>query len=197
MDLEQLKAPFSGEDVRWRVGFTNDNGTRGSALAYVEARLVQQRLDDVVGLDGWASEITPILENGMVTGAKCRLTIFTENGEVWREDFGSATENEALKAAASDAFKRAAVQFGIGRYLYELPSTWVDLDNNGRFRETPELPDWALPEEERNLAQAQEEPEPERESTPRHRNHERPARPQRNSGYERPARAQPQARWRD
>ncbi|WP_414039423.1 Rad52/Rad22 family DNA repair protein [Acidithiobacillus sp. M4-SHS-6] len=174
--MEALKAPFPLAEIRWRVGFRNSNNTRGSALAYVDARTVMERLDEVLGTDGWASEITPISSGDGFVGAKCRLTLFLEAGEVWREDFGAVPESgqEPLKSAASDAFKRAAVQFGIGRYLYELPTTWVDLDADGRMRETPELPDWALPESERTS-----EPEPERA----------PARTRRS--------ATPRARWRD
>lgn len=153
---DELKMPFPSSDIRWRVGFRDDAGHRGSALAYVEARTVMNRLDDVLGPDGWSSEIKPIQEDGRLTGAICRLTIFVEGGEVVREDFGAAPEGqEAIKGAASDALKRAAVQFGVGRYLYELPSTWVNLDSNGRLGEIPELPDWALPEEEREERERQ------------------------------------------
>jgi hypothetical protein len=51
-----------------------------------------------------------------------------------------------LKAAFSDALKRAAIKLGVGRYLYRLPSQWVDYDPTaGRFVKTPQLPAWALP----------------------------------------------------
>ncbi len=161
---EKLAEPFGREDIHWRVGFRSERGDRGSALAYIEARAVMDRLDTVVGPEGWASEVSPIFENGALTGAKCRLTLFLESGEVWREDIGAASEGEALKGAASDALKRAAVQYGIGRYLYNLPGTWVDLDGNGRLSETPELPDWALPAEEVQARQ-QAEPAPRRART--------------------------------
>ena len=51
---------------------------------------------------------------------------------------------EAEKGQASDSFKRSAVLWGIGRYLYYLPNTWVDIDTNNKFK-APKLPKWALP----------------------------------------------------
>ncbi len=51
---------------------------------------------------------------------------------VSKSDVGTASQWEASKGCASDALKRAAVHFGIGRYLYALPQVWVDLDGEGR-----------------------------------------------------------------
>ena len=71
-----------------------------------------------------------------------------------REDVGLAQEGgvDNLKAAASDALKRCAVQFGIGRYLYDLPQPWVDWDDTKRLPVNgyPALPSYALPEHERS-----------------------------------------------
>jgi hypothetical protein len=75
----------------------------------------------------------------------CRLTIFglgahSGTGEGWADD-----EN-ALTSADAQALKRACVCFGLGRYFYDLPQTWVDLDEHDRPRWLPELPAWALPQ---------------------------------------------------
>ena len=60
-------------------------------------------------------------------------------GEEWADDQNAATRAEA------QAFKRACACFGLGRYLYDLDTVWVDLDQYNRPVRTPNLPDWALP----------------------------------------------------
>jgi hypothetical protein len=63
---------------------------------------------------------------------------------VWKANGAGETQVEGKKGEYSDAFKRAAVMWGIGRYLYDLPNVWVNLDQYGKF-EPPNLPDWAIP----------------------------------------------------
>jgi hypothetical protein len=81
----------------------------------------------------------------------CRLRL--RFGEEWivKVDVGSPSEQpdggDRLKAAFSDALKRVAVKFGIGRYLYRLPSVWCDWDAKAkRFTKQPQLPPWAVPQ---------------------------------------------------
>jgi len=69
----------------------------------------------------------------------------------YKTDVGSPSEQpddgDRLKAAFSDALKRAAIKLGIGRYLYRLPRQWVDYDPQSKqFAKTPMLPAWALPQ---------------------------------------------------
>lgn len=151
--LRRLVAPFPAKAVKWRVGSTTKDKTRGSALAYVEARAVMKRLDQVFGPSGWSFETRPVsLEvtgrNGQITesGFIGRLTVTWPSGKTTvREDAGAASDIEPLKGGASDALKRAAVQLGIGRYLYHLPTRWVPLRDGKYLAETPNLPDWAIP----------------------------------------------------
>lgn len=58
------------------------------------------------------------------------------------------TQVEGEKGKFSDAFKRAAVLWGVGRYLYYLPNTWCNL-SNGKIKQTPNLPNWAIPKEKK------------------------------------------------
>ena len=123
--INELKKVFPPEKINWRVGNTNkktNNGraTIGSALAYIDARDVMERLDDVVGVDKWQCKYP-------YPGC-CELSI--KFGEEWitKSNAAGETQVEAEKGQASDAFKRAAVLFGIGRYLYDLPFIWVDLE---------------------------------------------------------------------
>ncbi|RTH99007.1 Rad52/22 double-strand break repair protein [Thermus scotoductus] len=100
-------------------------------VAYVDARTVLDRLDEVVGPEGWqdAYEVLADRETdkGRIVEVRCRLTILGTT----KEDVG---EGDTLKAAFSDALKRAAVKFGVGRYLYRLEKLWVPL-KDGQIEE--------------------------------------------------------------
>jgi hypothetical protein len=124
-----LRAPFPAESVEWRPqGKTGVGGKRVQLVAYVDARCIQERLDAVVGVGGWSFALTPLaVEGGELRVALGTLTVHG----VSKSDVGTASQWEASKGCASDALKRAAVQFGIGRYLYALPQVWVDLDGEG------------------------------------------------------------------
>lgn len=160
---KQLSEPFSLATVKFRAGATNkeqnnDVVTKALALAYLEARDIQDRLDEVVGLLNWVDSYKVIREGQWGVEVECTLTIHG----VSKTDVGIGGD---AKAAYSDALKRAAVKFGIGRYLYKLPKKWVDAKQIGRnvkLLETPNFPYWALP----NNIKAEPEPEPEPELEP-------------------------------
>jgi hypothetical protein len=145
----RLQAPFSAHLVGWRAAAFNKDRTRAMLLAYVDARAVQDRLDAICP-DGWSFEIE-VIQAASPT-VKGRLTVLG----VAREDIGEAAEGSAmgggsLKAAASDALKRCGVQFGIGRYLYDLPKQWADWNDQKREpKNAPQLPEWARPDFERS-----------------------------------------------
>ena len=142
--FERLAAPFSPDAISWRVGSTNQDKTKGLALAYLDARDVMDRLDLVCGPDGWQNRYShvggiTVCELGVrvqVPGYKAdetmALTLVEPERWIWKADGAGASDIEAEKGALSDAFKRAAVRFGIGRYLYHLPSPWVELEPAGR-----------------------------------------------------------------
>jgi hypothetical protein len=122
------------------------SGQRALALAYVDARVIQDRLDDVLGVTGWQDEYECLPDGSVVCRLRLRL------GEEWitKMDVGGQSEQpdegDRRKAAFSDALKRAAVKFGIGRYLYRLPQLWCDYDPQKRqFTRPPTLPAHALP----------------------------------------------------
>lgn len=128
MDLSALAAPFPPETVSWRVGATNADKTKGLALAYIDARDVMKRLDDVVGPAGWQSEFIETAKGRVL----CRLGINCGGEWVWKSDGAGDSDVEAEKGAISDALKRAAVHWGIGRYLYDMPATWVQIEQRGK-----------------------------------------------------------------
>lgn len=137
--LEQLKEPFPANLIHWRVGATNKDKTKGIALAYLNARDVMKRLDEVVGIDGWQCKYP-------FQGC-CELSIRINGEWITKANMAGETQVEAEKGQASDAFKRAAVLFGVGRYLYYLENKWVEIDEYRKIKQPPMLPAWALPKE--------------------------------------------------
>src|SRR5262245_44278412 len=106
-------APFEANEVRKR------KGGGGIDLHYITARTAMNRLDQVAGPENWEDEY-----RGTKDGLVCRLSITLPDGRViTKEDGGGfadmADEDDAEKSGYSSAFKRAAVKFGIGRYLYK------------------------------------------------------------------------------
>jgi hypothetical protein len=139
-----LAAPFEVNEVKFKP--QSVKGNRALALAYIDCRVIQDRLDDVLGIENWMDEYE-VLNDGSVI---CRLKLKFGDQWVTKTDVGSPSEQpdpgDRLKAAFSDAMKRAAVKFGIGRYLYRLSATWADYDPQKRqFSQAPQLPNWALP----------------------------------------------------
>lgn len=114
-------APFNPDDVEFRAVSKEMDG-KAYCVAYVDARVVAQRLDDVAGVGNWAFEweAVSITDKG-VTAAKGTLTVYG----VAKSDIGDADNREVSKSSVSDALKRAAVLWGIGRYLYNLSNWFV------------------------------------------------------------------------
>lgn len=125
--FDKLSEPFSPDAISWRIGSTNAEKTKGMALAYLDARDVMDRLDLVCGPGGWQCRYSHA--NGKTV---CDLAVKCGDEWVWKADGAGDTDVEAEKGALSDAFKRAAVRWGIGRYLYHLPSPWVEIEQKGR-----------------------------------------------------------------
>lgn len=128
-----LSAPFAPETVQWRPASGKGGANqRVQLVAYIDARDVQDRLDAVVGPGAWSYEIEPIVvDKGELQVARGRLILHG----VSKDDIGTASNWDASKGCASDALKRAAVQWGIGRYLYDLPAVWCQLDERGNVPE--------------------------------------------------------------
>jgi hypothetical protein len=148
IDLKALAAPFPPEKISWRAQ-TVSNG-KALALAYIDARDVQDRLDQVCGPHNWQcryphATTKTVCEIGInVIGEREDPEGAEPESErwVWKADGAGDSDIEAEKGALSDAFKRAAVKWGIGRYLYDLESPWVpcELGQNGKFRKFTDDP---------------------------------------------------------
>lgn len=154
IDFTKLATPFNEKDVEWRLQScgSSSKGFWGICLAYITNRAIQQRLDDVCGPENWKNEFATGPNGGILCGLSIRC-----NGEwVTKWDGAENTQVEAVKGGLSDSMKRAAVQWGIGRYLYSLDENWADVKENGKYRgrtkdgkdfkwNPPKLPSWALP----------------------------------------------------
>jgi len=126
IDLAALSAPFPPEQVSWRVGSTTKDKSKGMALAYIDARDVMERLDAVCGPAGWQC-LYPHVAGKTV----CNIGIKVGDEWIWKADGAGDSDVEAEKGALSDAFKRAAVKWGVGRYLYDVDSPWIALEQKG------------------------------------------------------------------
>ena len=155
MDLSKLKDCFEPNDIEWRLqqcGKTKDGKIWGMALAYVTNRAIMNRLDEVCGPENWKNEFKAAPDGGILCGISIKI------GDEWvtKWDGAENTDIEAVKGGLSGAMKRAAVQWGIGRYLYKLEESWINANENGAYRgktkdgttfkwDAPALPAWALP----------------------------------------------------
>lgn len=137
----RLAEPFEANEIKWKPAMVK--GDRALALAYIDARLVMDRLDDVVGVGNWQDSYEQLSDGNVA----CTLRVRIAGEWISKTDVGGESEQpddgDKCKAAFSDALKRAAVKFGVGRFLYRLPQQWVDYDPQRRqFKRTPGLPTW-------------------------------------------------------
>ena len=115
--LKQLLDPLP---YKWRVQSFSKSFPSATCIAYVDSRLIQNRLDEVMGAENWQTEFYGV--NGLTF---CRLSIRINGEWIHKSDCGSESDIEKEKGLASDAFKRGAVHFGIGRFLYDLGVQYV------------------------------------------------------------------------
>jgi len=160
MDLNKLKEPFPAEDIQWKPGTMTKDKKKALAMAYVDARAIQDRLDEVCGMDGWGTNYQ-VVDGGIL----CYLSIHTSKGLTLKCNGAPETNFEKFKGGLSDAFKRAASTWGIGRYLYKLEAKWEPIetynDRFSKFKSVPTLPKWALPSGDTNAkVEPKEKPKP-------------------------------------
>lgn len=170
--LEALKKPFKPEEIEWRANSFSETTQKALAFAYIDGRALMNRLDEVLGAENWQdnySQITGGDDKKAKRGYLCQLSLRIGPDDTWVTKMDGADESdiESIKGGLSDAFKRAGVKWGVGRYLYDLPSTWVKAEKTGfgiKLLATPSLPSWALPSGSVNKPSAQQ-PLPEKYTT--------------------------------
>lgn len=160
-NIEELLAkPFPPEDIEWRVsrcGINKNGEAYAWVVPYIDSRAVMERLDQVFGVAGWQDSYQHY-EDGFIATLKVKI------GDEWIEksDGAPKTNYEGFKGGISDALKRVAVKFKIGRYLYNLHENYVTIHKKMEFPtdkyifddhkkvsgfwSVPLLPQWALPD---------------------------------------------------
>jgi hypothetical protein len=126
-----INNPIQPDEIEWRVQSAKDG--KMTIVPYITNRCVMDRFDNAFGSWNWNSEFREI-DNGFI----CRLTVRFNGETIYREDGASKTAIEAEKGGISDAMKRAAVQFGLGRGLYKYPR--VVIADGNKY-----IPNWAYP----------------------------------------------------
>ncbi|MBC8151532.1 MAG: DNA repair protein Rad52 [Bacteroidetes bacterium] len=134
MELNALTAPLTTHEIDWRVQSQTKDGQKIIVVPYITNRCVMQRFDEQFGWSGWQNEIKEI-DGGFL----CTITAVLPGGEIIRKtDGASRTAVEPIKGGISDAMKRCAVQFGLGRALYDFPKVFIQTTD--KF-----IPGWAAP----------------------------------------------------
>ena len=136
--MAELKEPFNEDELEFKVGATNEDKSMGLALAYVEARAIQNRLDRVLGVTNWKVQYREI-----TGGFICNLAIRVNDEWTDKEDGAQVTDYESIKGGISSAFKRVAASgYGVGRYLYDVRNQWFSIKQRGKsyiFTDRPTL----------------------------------------------------------
>jgi hypothetical protein len=120
--IDLLAKPFNLQHVEVKPSATTSDKAHALAIAYVDSRIYQKRLDYLAGVEGWAAHFEPWGPTRLI----CRLTILGVTKEATGE--GSPNDENCGTIAEAQAFKRACSAFGCGRYLYDLPQIWVAYD---------------------------------------------------------------------
>ena len=119
----KLNTPLTINEIDFRVQSVNKGGY-ATILAYKDARVDMNRLDAVYGVDGWQKKYDLI--DGKLF---CSVGVYSEKLQqwIWKQDVGTESNTEKEKGQASDAFKRACFNLGIGRELYDYPLIQIQL----------------------------------------------------------------------
>ena len=132
MDLSNIRT-LTADEIEVRIGTKAKSGSGASLLLYKNSRVDMAILDELVGPMNWQRD-----HKERKGGIYCGVAIKNENEWIWKWDAGVESNTEPQKGEASDSFKRACVNWGIGRELYTSPSIWVDLTaeewNDGKPR---------------------------------------------------------------
>lgn len=113
---------LNADEIECRVATINAKGL--SLLLYKDARVDQNILDEAVGAANWQRHHTR-------DNANCIVSIWDDDKKQWieKEDTGTESFTEKEKGLASDSFKRACFNWGIGRELYTAPFIWISAEN--------------------------------------------------------------------
>lgn len=126
MKAIELNTPLTVDEIDFRIQSISHKGW-ATILAYKDARVDMKRLDDVFGVEFWQKKYS-VINNNLF----CSVGIYNQQLQewIWKEDVGTESMTEKEKGQASDAFKRACFNLGIGRELYDYPRIFLQLKDN-------------------------------------------------------------------
>lgn len=143
--LEAFGKPFPSSDISWRMQYVDKAKSEGFAVPYLDARAISDRLDEVVGQYNWKDDYETWhcyteeskdqnKDPKSVNSQLCTIYIYDEERKEWigKTDGAENTDFESIKGGISDSFKRCAVKWNIGRYLYKFEPVWVKAKARGR-----------------------------------------------------------------
>ena len=138
MELKDLSKPLTVDQIEFRIQSINKAGN-ATILAYKDARCDMQRLDEVCTPLYWKREHSRDNRN-------CTISIYSQEIKEWvgKEDTGTESNAEAQKGLASDSFKRAGFNWGIGRELYDYPLIQIWLKGEGVLGKGDKISEWQL-----------------------------------------------------
>lgn len=161
LNLEKLGDFFDAADVEWRAQRSGYNARTKKpwvmVMPFITNRGVMARLDEVCGPAGWRNEYKD--SPGITKGVLCGISILVDGEWITKWDGADQTSMEAVKGGLSNSMKRAAVQWGIGRYLYMMETQYVEVKEKGQhyisskrgetpvfkgYWTDPDLPKWAV-----------------------------------------------------
>jgi hypothetical protein len=170
---DELCKPFDLSELKFFPAARSGDKKKGKVATYADARVYMERLDKVVP-GGWTTSYRAL--DPITLAVECTLSI--KYGDAWvsRADVGypneakdaDNAEKEAYKAAYSDALKRAAVQHGIGRFIYslELEQDWLPIDEWGKFTQSPRIKNMRPPSTPARPAQTPTQPRQQPQQAP-------------------------------
>ncbi len=122
MNLKDLKKEIP---YKWKIQSFTQSGDKASCVAYIDARDVMDLLDEVCGPESWQDEYKEV-HGRLVAGVGIKVS---KEEWIWKWDTGTPGDYEKEKSEFSDSFKRAAVKWGVGRFLYSMDIQWVSVSN--------------------------------------------------------------------
>lgn len=128
--MESLQAEFPFEQLGWKITHTFESQGRFFAYVapFVDARAIQDRFDEVFGIDKWQVSY----EKWGEKATKCTISVFLNERWISKEDGSEESDYNAVKGGFSNSLKRAAVLWGVGRYLYNIKPHKVELTTQGK-----------------------------------------------------------------
>ncbi|OUB58714.1 Rad52/Rad22 family DNA repair protein [Bacillus thuringiensis] len=123
--MESLQAEFPFEQLGWKITHTFESQGRFFAYVapFVDARAIQDRFDEVFGIDKWQVSY----EKWGEKATKCTISVFLNERWISKEDGSEESDYSSVKGGFSNSLKRAAVLWGVGRYLYNIKPSKVEL----------------------------------------------------------------------